>query len=250
MTTHRFYLPPAEWATTVPSLTAAEAHHCINVLRLAEADKVTLFDGKGKEASATILHIAKERVELKLGPALSSPKLRCAITLAQAIPKGRNMDLIVQTATELGASQIVPLLSERAVVRLDEGEAIAKKEKWQSIVVEAAKQCGQNWLPQVATPISPKDFFASNPRADLMLIGSLQQEAKSLKSLLAEFPPEKRPSSVIVFIGPEGDFTPAELGMARSSGCRALSLGPIVLRTETAAIYTLSVLAHELQASE
>ncbi len=250
MSMHRFFLPPEIWTTPLPQLEAEEAHHALHVLRLVEGQKITVFDGCGKEASALITGISRSggsRVELKLGQATTTPRLRCEITLGQAIPKGRNMELIVQKATELGVAHIVPLLSERAVVRLDDHEAQAKQAKWRSVVIEAAKQCGQNWLPEVAMPVSPKAFFAQQPRADLLLIGSLQNDALPLKTILAEWDSEQRPRSVMALIGPEGDFTPAELGMARSAGCRPLSLGPIVLRTETAAIYTLSVLAHELQ---
>ncbi|MFQ3578371.1 MAG: RsmE family RNA methyltransferase [Verrucomicrobiia bacterium] len=231
MNTHRFFLPPEAWTTPLPHLDAEESHHALHVLRLVEGQKITVFDGCGKEASARIVGVSRSggsRVELKLGQTLATPRLRCEITLAQAIPKGRNMELIVQKATELGVARIVPLLSERAVVRLDDHEARAKQAKWRAVVIEAAKQCGQNWLPEVALPVSPKTFFAGQPHADLMLIGSLQSDALPLKAILAEWGGQQRPRSVIALIGPEGDFTPAELGMARSGGCRPLSLGRLV----------------------
>lgn len=249
MSTHRFYLPPEAWSPPDATLDEAESHHCLNVLRLAVDDRIILFDGQGRESVATISAVAKSAVSLRLGPINRTPKLRCEITLAQAIPKGKNMDLIVQKAVELGVSKIVPLVSDRAVVRIDESDADSKREKWTSVVIEAAKQCGQNWLPEVTSPLTPREFFATNPKADLMLVGSLQPDALPLKTLLREYSPANWPRSVIALIGPEGDFTPAELGLARSGGCRALSLGPIVLRTETAALYTLSILAHELQAN-
>ena len=104
------------------------------------------------------------------------------MTLAQAVPKGKNMELIVQKATELGVARIVPLLSERTVVHLDGDEIQKKREKWQQIVIEAAKQCGQNWLPQVAEPITPKKFFAEFDRYELPLIASLQDDAHSFKA--------------------------------------------------------------------
>jgi 16S rRNA (uracil1498-N3)-methyltransferase len=160
------------------------------------------------------------------------------------------MDLVIQKAAELGAAEIVPLLSERTVVRLDDGEAADKQEKWQRIAVEACKQCGQNHLPQVQKPVSPDRFFARRPAHDLLLIAAIEPGARRLKDLLAEWsslhPGRDRPASVLVLIGPEGDFTPSEVGAAKSHGCLPMSLGPIILRTETAAIYTLSTLAHEL----
>jgi 16S rRNA (uracil1498-N3)-methyltransferase len=161
------------------------------------------------------------------------------------------MDLIVQKAVEIGAAEIVPIISDRTIVRLDPDEAAGKQSKWQTVAIEAAKQCGQNWLPEVGTPRSMAQFFGERPRFDLQLIGSLQSDALHLKKILAEHVAEHgdRPASVLMLIGPEGDFTPAELNLARSHGCRPITLGPIILRVETAAIYCLSVLSYELLGS-
>lgn len=242
---HRFYLPPSNWSSERIALDMAESHHAIGVLRLEAGEKIVIFDGQGNEATAEITVAKSNRVELKKISQSKSAPLRCRIVLGQAIPKGKNMELIVEKATELGAAGIAPLLSERTVVRCDEDEASAKKQKWQRVALEAAKQCGQNWLPAVQTPVSLKAFFAANPKFDLMLIASLQPDAKPLKTVLAEHggPP---PASVLILVGPEGDFTPAEINLAKSAGCRPITLGPIILRTETAAIYCLSVLSHEL----
>jgi 16S rRNA (uracil1498-N3)-methyltransferase len=151
----------------------------------------------------------------------------------------------VEKATELGAAAIAPLLSERTVVRIDESEALAKKDKWQRVAIEAAKQCGQNWVPAVAKPRTPKEFFQAGEKWDLMLIASLQPDSRPIKETLAEFAGKKL-GRVLVLVGPEGDFTPAEINLAKNAGCRPITLGPIILRTETAAIYCLSVLSHEL----
>ncbi len=158
------------------------------------------------------------------------------------------MDLIVQKAVEIGAAAIVPLISDRTIVRLEAEDAAQKQQKWQTIAIEAAKQCGQNWLPEVGTPRTVAQFFAATPPFDLQLIGSLQSDALQLKQILADYSAEHghRPASVLMLIGPEGDFTPAELNLARSHGCRPITLGPIILRVETAAIYCLSVLSYEL----
>jgi len=195
-----------------------------------------------------VVGIGKRSVELKRLQHAKTPPLTCQITLGQAIPKGKNMDLIVQKATELGAAAIVPLLSERTVVQVEAGDAARKQEKWQAIAIEAAKQCGQNWLPAIHAPVTPKDYFNDGQRFDLMLIASLQPDALHLKRILEEYLSisGKDPVSVLVLIGPEGDFTPAEISLAKSCGCRPITLGPIVLRTETAALYTLSVLSYEL----
>jgi 16S rRNA (uracil1498-N3)-methyltransferase len=242
---HRFYVPPQSWKVSSLALDMAESHHAVGVLRLREGERVAIFDGQGNEATAEIVAVKSNRVELRKISQSKSTPLACRLTLAQAIPKKRNMDLIVEKATELGAAVIAPLLSERTIVRCEEEEAAAKQQKWQRVALEAAKQCGQNWLPEVQKPATLKKFFSNKLKFDLMLIASLQPDARPLKSLLAESG-AARPQSVLILIGPEGDLTPAEMNLAKSAGCRPITLGPIILRTETAAIYCLSVLAHEL----
>ncbi|HZJ16387.1 MAG TPA: 16S rRNA (uracil(1498)-N(3))-methyltransferase [Chthoniobacteraceae bacterium] len=242
---HRFYIPPSSWKAERLVLDTVESHHAAGVLRLKEGERIAIFDGQGNEATVEILAATNQRVELRKISQSKSAPLACRLTLAQAIPKGKNMELIVEKATELGAAMIAPLISERTVVRCDDEEAAAKKQKWQRVALEAAKQCGQNWLPEVQTPATLKIFFGANPKFDLMLIASLQPDARPLKSILAEFGAAP-PQNVLILVGPEGDFTPAEMNLAKAAGCRPISLGPIILRTETAAIYCLSVLAHEL----
>jgi 16S rRNA (uracil1498-N3)-methyltransferase len=245
---HRFYIAPEHWHSDAPLLTGSEAHHCRNVLRLEPRDKVVLFDGRGRELTAEITSAEAAQIQLRKLHEAQTPPLRCQITLGQAIPKGKNMDLIVQKAVEIGAAEIAPILSDRTVVRLDEESAASKQSKWQTVAIEAAKQCGQNWLPRVHVPQTMAQFFQQPRRFDLQLIGSLQSDAVHLKKILAEYSAEhgERPTSVLMLVGPEGDFTPAELSLARSHGCRPITLGPIVLRVETASIYCLSVLSYEL----
>ena len=160
------------------------------------------------------------------------------------------MDLIVQKAVEIGASEIAPIISDRTIVHVDSKSAGQKQSKWQQIAVEAAKQCGQNWLPHVHAPRKLSEFLsvAREKPFDLQLIGSLQPGAHHLKKVLADYSSEHqhRPESVLMLVGPEGDFTPAELALARRHGCQPITLGPIILRVETAAIYCLSILSYEL----
>jgi 16S rRNA (uracil1498-N3)-methyltransferase len=253
---HRFYLPRNDWQQRALILTGAEAHHARHVLRLQPGDRATLFDGSGREATVEITALDSATVHLRVLQESIAPPLRCRISLAQAIPKGKNMDLIVQKAVEIGAAEIFPLLSARTVVQLDAENAAQKQAKWQSVAIEAAKQCGQNWLPQVHVPRTPNDFFATAPAYDLRLIGSLQPGAIHLKKVLADYKREDegdrggkgraRPASVLMVVGPEGDFTPAEIALARTNGSVPITLGPIILRVETAAIYCLSILSYEL----
>jgi 16S rRNA (uracil1498-N3)-methyltransferase len=250
--THRFYISPEQWSLKPLALDESEAHHCIDVLRLGVRARVVVFNGRGSEITAEITAIEKGAVHLKELIAAKSEPLRCAITLAQAIPKGKNMDLIIQKATELGVTRIVPLVSDRTVVQLEEGELAKKRGKWKQVAIEAAKQSGQDWLPEILEPITPKQFFSEFDRYELPLVASLQNDARSFKKVLANFREQhgRRPTSALILIGPEGDFTPAETSRAISAGCIPVSLGPTVLRTETAAIYSLSVLAYELQDKE
>ncbi len=245
---HRFYIPAAIWNPDQLILSPEESHHALDVLRLTAGQRVVVFNGLGTEITAEIVDPAKNGVTLKAQQTGKTPRLRTAITLGQAIPKGKNMDLIVQKATELGATVIAPILSERTIVQIDPADSEKKRVKWQEVVIEAAKQCGQNWLPTVTTPLTPRAFFEQGQRYDLTLIASLQPDAHPLKKVLADVVSEtgQLPASVLILIGPEGDFTPAEIALAKSNGARPISLGPIVLRTETASIYSLSILAHEL----
>jgi 16S rRNA (uracil1498-N3)-methyltransferase len=268
---HRFYISPENWNPDALSLSGAEAHHARDVLRMKRGDRAVLFNGRGREITAEIVDLVRhgtdslgragDEVRLRRLQETETPPLPCRITLGQAIPKGKNMDLIVQKAVEIGAAEIAPLISERTIVDLGPKEAEQKTTKWQQIAIEAAKQCGQNWLPTVHAPRKLKDFFGATglrpvgtshsdvaTTFDLRLIGSLQPDAIHLKKILADYTEQHRdrPKNVLMLVGPEGDFTPAELGLAKTNGCLPITLGPVILRVETAAIYCLSVLSYEL----
>ncbi len=244
----RFYVPPDEWRPSSMVLEGAEAYHCLEVLRRRAGDKVVVFNGEGQEATARIHSVDRYRVELEVQGILRSPPLAARLVLAQAVIKGKRMDYALEKATELGASEIIPLVSERSVVRFDAAEARRRQAKWSRVAVEACKQSGQNWVPAVREPVTVSTFLEAELPAELCLAASLQEGARPLPAILAEFEElhGKRPRSALVLIGPEGDFTPAEMQRALQAGCQPLTLGPIVLRTETAALYCLSVLGYEL----
>jgi 16S rRNA (uracil1498-N3)-methyltransferase len=247
---HRFYIAPETWNSVAPMLSGSEAHHAREVLRMKAGEKLVLFNGQGREITAEIVDLSGAEIRLrKLHEAETQP-LQCRIVLGQAIPKGKNMELIVQKTVEIGAAEIAPIISDRTIVQVDSESATQKQSKWRQIAIEAAKQSGQNWLPRVHTPRKLAELFSmvSEESFDLRLIGSLQPDARHLKKILADYSREHelRPRSVLMLIGPEGDFTPAELSLARRHGCQPITLGPIILRVETAAIYCLSILSYEL----
>lgn len=247
MATHRFYIPAAGWNLDHLVLPPEEAHHCLDVMRCAAGDRITVFNGEGLEVEAEITGISRKAVELKSLLVSQTDPPPARLTLGQAIPKGKNMDLIIQKATELGASRIVPLLSERTVVQLDAGELAKKRDKWQRVAVEACKQCGQNWLPVVETPLSV-DQFVKKSGSGFRLVAAISPAAQTLRAILSAWEEEKeaRPDVATLMVGPEGDFTPAEISTAIGAGFAPLSLGPIILRSETAAIYALSITGYEL----
>jgi 16S rRNA (uracil1498-N3)-methyltransferase len=240
----RFYLPNFQ----EPMLIGDEAYHAQHVLRLKAGDTVNVFDGRGHEARCRIAEVTKDSIHLALLERSSNPSLPFRISLAQAIPK-KNMDFIVQKATELGVAVIVPLLSERTIVQLDDKSK--KMDRWREIALDACKQCGNNWLPEIQPPQKLTTFLNAPGDFDLKLIASLQPDAKPLKSILSDASTLKRSPAptILILIGPEGDFTPEELLLAKSVGCLPLSLGPLVLRADTAALYALSILHHELQSN-
>src|SRR5207342_3256035 len=131
--------------------------------------------------TAEIAAFAEHEIRLRKLHEAETPPLHCRIVLGQAIPKGKNMEFIVQKAVEIGAAEIVPIISDRTIVQLDSESASQKQTKWQQIAIEAAKQCGQNWLPRVHAPKKLEEFFSTSDQPfDLRLIGSLQPDAQQL----------------------------------------------------------------------
>src|SRR5437762_11138090 len=157
---HRFYVSPENWNPSALSLRGSEAHHLRDVLRMKRGEKLVLFNGRGREITAEIIDLSGDEIRLRKLHEAEAPPLRCRIVLGQAIPKGKNMELIVQKAVEIGAAEIAPIISDRTIVQVD-SESVAQKEaKWQQIAIEAAKQCGQNWLPRVHPPRKLDEFFS------------------------------------------------------------------------------------------
>ena len=246
---HRFYLPPAECQRQPLTLSEREAHHALNVLRIRPGERVAVLNGAGVEMLCEVQEAGRRAVTLKVVQTHTLERCPYTVTLLQALTKGRTMELIVQKATELGAHRVVPILSARSVAQIEAEDAANKMEKWEATAIEAIKQCGCPWLPRVEPPQTPQAFLARDDKFELSLIASLQADALHPGVHFQSFQAEcgRRPASVCVWVGPEGDFTPAEINAIRSSGARPITLGPLVLRSETAAIYCLSIINYELQ---
>jgi 16S rRNA (uracil1498-N3)-methyltransferase len=244
----RVFCQPAVADPKEITLSPDESHHLVAVNRAKGGDTVVAFDGKGAEWICELADAERRGARLKVRFAQRAAPLPWRITLGQALPLGGAMDSIVRKATEVGVSVIVPLESERTQVHLDADRSDRKIGKWQVAALEAAKQCGNPWLPEIA-PVAPAAEFMESARGyDLKLIASLQPGARSLKAVLSQFraSQNRAPRNVLWVVGPEGDFTPAEMSRSKGAGFEPITLGPLVLRCETAAIYALSILAYEL----
>jgi len=245
---HRFFLPADAIEGGAATLKGREWRHGRTVLRVGQKDRLTLFDGAGTEYLAEIVELQPHAARVRILQKTVTPRPPYDITLAQALPKSKAMDYIVQKATELGVRQIMPVFSERSVVRLEPAAAASRVRRWREIAMDAAKQCGLNWLPEITLPKTMTEVAGLHATCPLAFIGSLQPEARPLWSHLRDH--ATAGAKCLLMIGPEGDFTPAEMATARSAGFLPLSLGPLVLRCDTAAVCAISTLSYELRRRE
>ena len=247
----RFFLPAHLCREETLQLSEQDAKHAVTVLRLCEGDPIRVLDGQGRELSCRVQKIDKRSVQARVLARKDLPKLPYQLALIQAVTKGKSMDAIIQKATELGCLTIIPVFSERSVVCCDKAVADSKRKKWETIAIEAMKQCRQGWLPKILPPLPLRALLSGNalPAGQLSLLASLQSGALHPRKHLADYRNKRGclPCSVTVWIGPEGDFTPAEVDDIQAGGALPITLGPLILRSETAAICALSFLNYELQ---
>ena len=231
---HRCYLAQAPFCSGMLEIEGDEARHALRVMRMRVGDVCEVFDGAGNAARAELVATAgNSHMTLKVTELLPPMPFVAGITLALAIPKGSNMDLIVQKAVELGVSRIIPLVTERTIVRIKPSEAADKTDKWRRTVLEACKQCGVNTLPTLEDPQSYKQFLLRDDLPALKVQCAIVPHARPLREVLEEGRNKDRRACVLL-IGPEGDFSPAEYAAAEAAGYIPTGLGPIILRVETA----------------
>ena len=238
---------PLESGTRI-TLEGNAASHVTRVLRLRVGEALTLFNGEGGEHAAQIDRAHGGTVTVAVGerePIERESPL--ALTLAQGVSRGERMDFVVQKATELGVSSLVPLLSERSVVRLDAQQADRKLNHWRAVAIAACEQCGRNRLPQVRAPVALREFLRSGapaaPAAAAAPAGTRLLLSPAAERRIADLADAAR--AVTVLIGPEGGLTQEEEQAAVSAGFTPVRLGPRVLRTETAAIAALTLLQRQ-----
>ncbi len=214
-------------------LDAVQIHHIQDVLYLEKGDEITACDEKHNEYLCSIRSISRKAVILDIEKKLTLRKAKAySLAIACAIPKKAKMDEIVDKLTQLGVDRIIPLESERVVVRLDEKKKLHRCTRWQKIALEAAKQSQRNTVPVVEPVTDMEGAFVLAGGYDLKLIGALFGSRRSLKDVLSA----QKYRSIIVFIGPEGDFSRQEVARAGECGCIGISLGELVLRVDTAAL--------------
>ena len=231
----RYYLPADEWSEGTLALTGDEAHHCVRVLRQKVGDMVEVFDGEGGSVLGVILQADKSRVLIQAQGARQQQVRTGHLHLVQAVPKAGNMELIVQKAVELGVSSIQPLMTENTVAKAD----AKKQQKWQRVALEACKQCGQNYLPEVLPVLHFDQWVDQAQVSGFAMVAALDPRSEPIEVAAQN---ARGAESATLLVGPEGDFSQAEYDSVIAAKFQPVSLGAIILRVETATLYCLSVL--------
>ncbi len=220
---------------TTLTLDASEAHYAARVLRLKPGRDVVLFDGRGGEYRARVEAVERRRVQLAVGEHVATDRLPAlTTTLVQGVAGGERMDVVVQKTTELGVTRIVPVITERSQRRPGRDERTRRQAHWRRVALAACRQCGRNRLPDIAEPLPLADWLhAERAAAERVLLSPAADEPLRVPG---------RPAAIEVLIGPEGGLADDEAALARANGFTAATLGPRILRTETAAIAALAAL--------
>lgn len=243
---HTFYVPPPQIHTDTATITDSEQHHLRNVLRLTSGATIRIIDGQGNVYTAEVLDIGTNRKPSKVRILAHEfhAKVSPSLTLFQALPKNDKMELILQKTTEIGVTQIVPIDSAHTLQNPSQN----RYERWHRVVISATKQCKRAWLPELCELQTFEVSLAQLEKFSLCLILNphLVQEPppQHIKTVLRE---ASQPTSIALFVGPEGGFSKQEITTAIKNGCVPVTLGTNILRTETAAIVAVAVTAYEYQ---
>lgn len=223
-----------------------DVNHIRNVLRLKKNEEIIVCDGAGKDYYCRISGMTSEKVVADIWDVCDNLiELETAITLFQGYPKSDKLELIIQKNVELGISRIVPVMTKRTVVKLDDKKADRKTERYQSIALSAAKQCGRGRIPEVTKPVTFDEALSMAAKLDMGIIP--YEEAEGIEFSRKVISEIKGKSSLGIFIGPEGGFDEAEVAAAKETGIVPITLGHRILRTETAGMAVMSVLMFSLE---
>ena len=223
-----------------------DVNHIKNVLRYKIDDEIDVCDENGIRYKSKIESFEKEKIVLDiLGVSNESTECSVNISLFQGLPKSDKMDLIVQKCTELGIKEIIPFISERVVVKIDDKNEVKKNERWQKIAKEASKQSGRQIVPDVKNIINLKNIIENLSKYDIVIVPYECEKDHNIKNVLRSL--EKNVKNVAIVIGPEGGFSENDIELLeKSDKVKKVSLGPRILRTETAGLATLSMVVYEL----
>lgn len=242
----RFFVDPGQVGEHSIIVTGNDVNHIKNVLRMECGDELSISDGCGRDYFCTIEQIHREQVILHIENSWESfVELNTKIYLFQGLPKGDKMELIIQKAVELGVYEIIPVITARTIVKLDEKKEAKKTARWQLVSESAAKQSGRGVIPKISTPVSFKEALAAAANLDAKIMP--YERAKGMDDARALVGSLKGKNSIGIFIGPEGGFDPEEVSLAESCGVSTMTLGRRILRTETAGLAMLSILMFELE---
>lgn len=240
----RCFLPRDRWAAGEAELDEAESKHLSAVMRIRTGDHVEILDGVGHLGEAEVVAPNKKRTRIRLLSRSAVAPFAPRRVLAQALVREQKMDWLIQKAVELGVHEIWPLQTDHAVVRIRPEEAGKKAARWQAIALAACKQSGNPWLPEIAPARTLSAALAAMaPQPGAVCFGALQGGAVPLPKFFGRLREEDCPR-VAMYIGPEGDFSPAEVEALRAAGAQPVTFGPIVFRVETAALFILSALQY------
>lgn len=237
----RFFITPEQVREPHITVTGDDLRHIRTVLRKQPGDLLTLLDGRGREYIVRITTMERSEIDTEIVEQRKRELPTGKVTLGQGLPKSDKMDFIVQKATELGVSSFVPLITERTIVKVKDEEK--RVTRWQKIIREAAMQSGRPDIPKVETIRSFREFIGTLvPGPGTLLLFPWEEGTAPIKQVLRQTPGAQ---NIVVLIGPEGGFSQAEADLAKQQGFQLVSLGPTILRTETAAVAVLSMILYE-----